>query len=83
MEEEETELINLINSTWEEMAPSEEKGDLDRMEEGALPCQAATSSFPSHGLGQVSRGRGFCGPQGRPLAVDPVPSQYLGSTRDG
>lgn len=48
MEEEETELINLINSTWEEMAPSAEKGNLGRMEEGVLPCPGRQLPLPSY-----------------------------------
>lgn len=53
MEEEERALINLINSTWEEMALLQNGVKWRRREEGAQPFQAACSSFPSDTWGQV------------------------------
>lgn len=59
MEEEERELINLINSTWEEMALLQSGAKWSRREEGAQTFQAAGSSFPSDTWEQVGLGQGI------------------------
>lgn len=86
MEEEETELINLINSTWEEMAPSTEEGSLDRMEEGALSCQAARLFLPIRYVGAGGFGTGasvdLMATHWPWTLTSSLPSQYVGSTRD-
>lgn len=78
MGEEERELINLINSTWEEMALQPSGAKRDRMEEETWvpPGNLALPSTQMPGVGGERRGgrwawaRGFCWPCGHPLAMN-------------
>ena len=78
MGEEERELINLINSTWEEMALQPSGAKRDRMEEETWvpPGSLALPSTQMPGVGGEWWGgrwawaRGFCWPCGHPLAMN-------------